>query len=68
MTVIPLCLECKWLRRGAPMKCEAFPSGIPNPILLAEVDHLEPYPGDHGIQFEPKEPTPPISPRGISEK
>jgi len=33
--------------------CEAFPSGIPQPILDGENDHKKPYEGDNGIQFEP---------------
>ena len=33
--------------------CLAYPGGIPTAILLGEFDHTEPYPGDHGIQFEP---------------
>jgi hypothetical protein len=32
--------------------CTAFPSGIPQPIAYGDNLHLEPYPGDHGIQYE----------------
>lgn len=54
MTVIPQCFDCRHLdRQAGRMACSAFPGGIPEPILLADHDHHEPYPGDRGIRFEP---------------
>jgi hypothetical protein len=55
--VIPVCVGCKHFHRENKdaETCDAFPDGIPAPILRAENDHREPYPGDHGIQFEPIE-------------
>jgi hypothetical protein len=32
--------------------CAAFPKGIPEEIAYGDNLHLEPYPGDHGIQYE----------------
>jgi len=44
------CASCIFYSGGR--KCEAYPKGIPDKILTGEVDHTEPYKGDHGIQFE----------------
>jgi hypothetical protein len=35
--------------------CKAYPDGIPMEIFREEVDHTKPYPGDNGIQYEPRE-------------
>jgi len=35
------------------LKCEAFPFGIPESILLSEADHREPFAGDGGLQYQP---------------
>src|SRR4051812_19354026 len=52
---LPLCVACQRLRRPVRgrLACAAFPDGIPAPLLEAAADHREPYPGDHGIRFEP---------------
>lgn len=60
MTVFPQCFDCKHFRPGAGYTCDAFPDppGIPEPILVNDHDHTEPYDGDHGIRFEPKDGEP----------
>lgn len=45
------CTVCVHKFDGEP-GCEAFPDGIPMPILLNQHHHSEPYPGDNGIRFE----------------
>jgi hypothetical protein len=38
--------------------CAAFPDGIPKDISYGENDHRKPFPGDHGIRYEPVSETP----------
>lgn len=45
-----ICHTCKHVRKRG--KCAAFPDGIPVNILVGNVLHVVPLPGDHGIQFE----------------
>lgn len=54
---IPICYECKHKtsKSREKMTCKAFPDGVPLEILISSHDHHNPYPGDNGIQFEPKE-------------
>ncbi len=47
------CLTCKHITKGAG--CGAF-DVIPEEIATDQHDHRQPYPGDHGIRWEPKEP------------
>ncbi len=53
MQFIVPCYRCGHYSGKA--KCKAFPQGIPDLILSGEDQHTEPFPGDGGIQFEPKE-------------
>lgn len=49
--VTPACWTCVHKHIGGPT-CDAFPNGIPGPILDGTEQHREPYPGDNGIQYE----------------
>lgn len=46
------CDNCKHLTGAI---CKAFPIEIPSEISMDEISHIDPYPGDNGIQFEFKE-------------
>ncbi len=48
----PRCIYCKHFNKRGRGSCPAFPNGIPGRILLGTIDHVNPYEGDHGIQFE----------------
>ena len=53
----PICLDCTRFHaddRDA-LTCDAFTKAIPEAIIFSEHDHREPFPGDHGIQFEPQD-------------
>ena len=57
------CLHCKHFKEDCT--CAAFPvesiddeglpRAIPKEITSGKHDHRNPFPGDHGIQFESKE-------------
>jgi antitoxin component HigA of HigAB toxin-antitoxin module len=52
------CSRCKHhivSKPGELPNCKAFPTQIPLSLLRNQHDHRKPYPGDHGIRFEPIE-------------
>jgi len=48
---VSMCLVCKYYIKA--QRCEAFPSRIPQAILIGRYDHRKPYKGDRGIRFRP---------------
>ncbi len=50
--MVTQCNICKHKKKFSAT-CRAFPQRIPNAILSSDHDHTKPYPGDHGIRFEP---------------
>lgn len=58
-----VCLDCIHLhdiKPGQESTCDAFPEGIPQPIIWGNHDHLTPFDGDNGIRFE-QQPGPPMA-------
>jgi hypothetical protein len=53
MIASPDCIYCRHSGLPESTMCAAFPDGIPREILMEGHDHHQPYPDDHGIQFEP---------------
>lgn len=49
------CEDCKHLNHEVPVRCAAFPDGIPVWIRYVDDSHLQPVNGDHGIRFEPSD-------------
>jgi hypothetical protein len=45
------CDQCRHYLEGD--RCLAFPRGIPLAILLGEIEHDRPFPGDGGVTFSP---------------
>jgi hypothetical protein len=50
------CHMCRHLIRSGMMRCAAYPDGIPWEIQAGEVDHRQPWAGDHGVRYEPLTP------------
>lgn len=50
LDAVGICHSCT--HRIGLYTCEAFPHGIPYPILTGNFLHIDPYPGDGGIRYE----------------
>lgn len=52
------CATCVHLRKKRTQEgertCDAFPEGIPLPIIAGRNQHRAPFPGDNDIQYEPR--------------
>lgn len=55
MTDQPSCNNCKHWHGG--LVCDAYPQGIPWPIMAGDIAHLKPLPDDHGLQWERQDAT-----------
>lgn len=57
VTLIVNAVQCSKCKHFNEYRCPAFPGedGIPPGILMGTISHKKPYPGDHGIRFEPIE-------------
>lgn len=54
--ILPQCQVCRhyFVKVQDRMACAAYPepdAPIPQAILFNQVDHRQPQPGDHGVQF-----------------
>jgi len=47
------CSTCRHLLPVVGWKCKAFPGGIPPAMMFDEHEHRQPFPGDHGVRYEP---------------
>lgn len=67
MTVIPPCVSCArfYGKIREVNVCDAFPGGIPREIIFDGDPHTEPFPGDHGLQFEEGKPHSEGAPEGF---
>lgn len=53
----PECMDCARLHRAPDatrITCDAFPDGIPAPLIDGDRLHRKPYPGDRGLRFAPR--------------
>ena len=48
------CYDCLHFRDSKAGRCDAFPDQIPRKIWSGKSLHREPFPGDRGMQFEPR--------------
>jgi hypothetical protein len=53
----PICVDCAHFDENSahPITCRAFPQGIPDEIFTFGNPHLDPFPGDNDLRFEPRD-------------
>lgn len=63
------CISCVNRNSENPMKCRAFPDGIPMVIFANNFDHRFEFPGDNGIRWFPRTPLSenPLGPISLSD-
>ncbi len=49
------CSSCGHQSPDNPVTCNAFPEGIPMVILLGKIKHENPFEGDNGLRWVPKD-------------
>ncbi len=54
LQILGKCHLCRHDFRGKS-GCKAFPDEIPLEINTGDFDHSNPYPGDNGTRFEPRD-------------
>lgn len=63
------CISCIHRDSQNPLKCKAFPEGIPMAIFGNQFDHRFDYPGDNGIRWFPRNrlSANPLGPESLSD-
>jgi hypothetical protein len=59
MPFAPICYDCSRLiaesrTDAGPLRCTAFPLGVPAEILQSTADHRQEFDGDHGMRYVPR--------------
>lgn len=55
VVILTPCATCARRDLKNTLRCDAYPFGIPTAILSGKTQHREPFPGDHGLTYQPRE-------------